>query len=331
LPRVTLIEGDGIGPEVVAAAVRVLGAAGADLAWEPAPAGASAIATHGDPLPPATLDAIRGTGIALKGPLTTPVGGGYVSVNVRIRQGLDLYANVRPVRSVPGLASRFDNVDLVVVRENTEGLYSGIEHSITPGVAVSLKVVTERASTRIARYAFELARREGRRHVTAVHKANIMKLSDGLFLDCVRRVGQDYPEIVYDEVIVDAMSMHLVLRPERYDILVMDNLYGDILSDLAAGLVGGLGLTPAGNIGDTAAVFEAVHGSAPDIAGRGVANPTALIRAGAMLLRHLGDQDRAAAVERAVEAAITGDRRTPDLGGTATTAEFTEAVVAALG
>jgi len=328
---VTLIAGDGIGPEVVAATVRVLDAAGAALAWEPAPAGMGAIASHGDPLPDTTLEAIRRTGVALKGPLTTPVGGGFSSVNVRIRQGLDLYANVRPVKSVPGLASRFDNVDLVVVRENTEGLYSGIEYTATPGVAVSLKVVTERASTRIARYAFELARREGRRHVTAVHKANIMKLSDGLFLDCVRKVGAEYPELVYDEVIVDAMSMHLVLRPERYEVLVMDNLYGDILSDLAAGLVGGLGLTPAGNIGDTGAVFEAVHGSAPDIAGQGIANPTALIRAGAMLLRHLGDQARATAIEDAVQAVLTSELRTRDLGGTATTEAFTDAVIAALG
>ena len=328
---VTRIPGDGIGPEVAEAAVRVLDAAGAGIAWEPALAGTAALEAVGEVLPAATLDAIRRTGVALKGPLTTPVGGGHTSVNVAIRKALDLYANVRPVRSLPEVGGRFENVDLVVVRENTEGLYSGIEHLVVPGVAVTLKVVTQHASRRIGRFAFALARDQGRRRVTAVHKANIMKLTDGLFLDSVREVAAEHPDIAYDEVIVDAMSMHLVLHPERWDVLVMDNLYGDILSDLAAGLVGGLGLTPSGNIGDRTAVFEAVHGSAPDIAGRGVANPAALIRSGAMLLRHIGQAEAADAVERAVRRALAGPVRTPDLGGTATTTQFADAIVGALG
>jgi isocitrate dehydrogenase (NAD+) len=328
--RVTLLPGDGIGPEVTEAAVRVLDATGVGLAWETAPAGMAAFEDCGEPLPETTLAAIRETGLALKGPLTTPVGKGFSSANVGIRRALDLYANVRPVRNLAGLAGRYEMVDLIVVRENTEGIYSGIEHYVTPGTAVSLKVVTEKASTRIARYAFELARREGRRRVTAVHKANIMKLSDGLFLDCARKVAVDYPEIAYDEVIVDAMSMHLVMHPERYDVLVTGNLYGDILSDLAAGLVGGLGLTPAGNIGAEIAVFEAVHGTAPDIAGRGIANPSAVIRAGAMMLRHIGELEAAAAIEAAIEGAIAAGVRTGDLGGDADTRAFTDGVLARL-
>jgi isocitrate dehydrogenase (NAD+) len=327
LTRVTLIPGDGIGPEVVAAAVRVLEATGADLTWEPAQAGLAAAEALGDPLPASTLDSIRATGVALKGPATTPIGGGFTSVNVGIRKALDLYANVRPVRSLPGVPSRYENVDLVVVRENTEGLYSGVEHYVVPGVAVSLKIVTEAACTRIGRYAFELARSQGRRRVTAVHKANIMKLTDGLFLDSVRAVAERFRDIAYDEAIVDAMSMHLVQTPERFDVLVMDNLYGDILSDLAAGLVGGLGLTPSANIGEQAAVFEAVHGSAPDIAGQGVANPTAVIRAGAMMLHHLGDHARAEALEAAVIRAVAGPLRTGDLGGSASTEAFADAVI----
>jgi isocitrate dehydrogenase (NAD+) len=329
--RVTLIAGDGIGPEVVAAAVRVLEATGAELLWEPAAAGLTALEETGEPLPAATLDSIRATGVALKGPTTTPIGTGFTSVNVGIRKALDLYANVRPVYTLPGVESRYENVDLVVVRENTEGLYSGVEHYVVPGVAVSLKIVTEKACTRIAQYAFDLARSQGRHRVTAVHKANIMKLTDGLFLDSVRAVAADFPDIQYDEAIVDAMSMHLVQAPERFDVLVMDNLYGDILSDLAAGLVGGLGLTPSANIGENAAVFEAVHGSAPDIAGQGIANPTAVIRAGAMMLHHLGDHARAAALEHAVVAAVAGSVRTRDLGGSASTEEFADAVMAAFG
>ncbi len=330
MTRVTLLRGDGIGPEVTAAAVRVLDACGAGLTWEPAEAGMAAFEAGGDPLPEATLASIRETGLALKGPLTTPVGYGFSSANVGIRRALDLYANVRPVRNLRGIKSRYEDIDLVVVRENTEGIYSGIEHYVTPGTAVSLKVVSEKASTRIARYAFELARREDRTRVTAVHKANIMKLSDGLFLDCAREVAKDYADIAYDEVIVDAMAMHLVTHPERYDVLVTGNLYGDILSDLTAGLVGGLGLTPAGNIGQDIAVFEAVHGTAPDIAGQGIANPSAVIRAGAMLLRHIGKTEEASAVETAVESAIADGIRTGDLGGEADTKAFTEAVLARL-
>jgi isocitrate dehydrogenase (NAD+) len=268
--------------------------------------------------------------VAIKGPLTTPVGKGFTSVNVGIRQSLDLFANVRPVRSLPVAHSR-DGVDLIVVRENTEGLYAGMEHMVVPGVAVSLKIVTEQASTRIGRYAFEMARRQGRRRITAVHKANIMKVSDGLFLDAVRGVARDYPEIEYDEAIVDALCMHLVLHPERYDVLVMDNLYGDIISDLGAGLIGGLGLAPSGNIGDRVAVFEAVHGSAPDIAGQGLANPAALMLSGAMLLRHIGEHERATALETAVRSALAGEVKTPDVGGSSTTEQMTEAIIAGLG
>ena len=330
MTRVTLLPGDGIGPEVTEAAVRVLDATGAGLVWEPAEAGMAAYEALGDPLPEATLAAIRDTGLALKGPLTTPIGYGFSSANVGIRRKLDLYANLRPVRNVQGIASRYEDVDLVVVRENTEGMYSGIEHTVTPGTAVSLKVVTEKASLRIARFAFDLAQREGRKRVTVVHKANIMKLSDGLFLDCARRVAADYPGIAFDDAIIDAMAMHLVMHPERYDVLLTGNLYGDILSDLAAGLVGGLGLTPAGNIGDRIAVFEAVHGTAPDIAGRGIANPSAVIRAGAMLLRHVGKLEEAAAVEAAIEGAIAAGVRTGDLGGDANTATFTQALLARL-
>jgi isocitrate dehydrogenase (NAD+) len=317
----------------VAAAVRVLEASGAALAWETVAAGAGALATHGHVLPPETLASIRRHRIALKGPITTPVGSGFPSVNVSIRKALDLYANVRPVRSLPVPGRRYEDIDLVVVRENTEGLYSGIEHTIVPGVAVSLQVVTAAASTRIGEHAFGLARAQGRRRVTAVHKANILKVGDGLFLACVRAVAERYPDVAYDEAIVDAMSMHLVLHPQRYDVLVTGNMYGDIISDLAAGLVGGLGLVPSGNIGQEIAVFEAVHGSAPDIAGQGIANPAALILSGAMLLRHIGEPERAAAIEQAVRTVVAGPpgTRTRDLGGTATTVELTDAVIAALG
>jgi len=329
---ITLIPGDGIGPEIVSATVRVLEATGLPLAWHEAVAGASALAALGEVLPEATLEAIRRTGVALKGPLSTPVGGGYRSANVALRQALDLYANVRPVRSrvVADLPSRYADIDLVVVRENTEGMYSGIEHMVAPGVAESLKIVTERASTRIARYAFALAQARPKQHVTAVHKANIMKVTDGLFLDCVRNVAAEHPEVAYDESIVDAMSMHLVLHPQRYDVLVMGNLYGDILSDLAAGLIGGLGLAPSGNYGTEAAVFEAVHGTANDIAGKGLANPTALVLAGALMLAYLGHAAEAAAVDRAVDRVLAGPTRTPDLGGTASTEAFTDALVAAV-
>jgi isocitrate dehydrogenase (NAD+) len=326
---IALIPGDGIGPEVTAAAVKVLDATGLGFEWEPLDAGVTALDRHGEVLPQATLDAVAKHGVALKGPVTTPVGTGFSSVNVGIRKALDLFANVRPVRSLPVPASR-PGVDLVVVRENTEGLYSGVEHFVVPGVAVSLKIVTERASKRIGAFAFELARTQDRKRVTAVHKANIMKVSDGLFLDSVRGLARGYPEIVYDEAIVDAMSMHLVLHPERYDILVMDNLYGDIISDLAAGLIGGLGLAASGNIGESVAVFEAVHGSAPDIAGQGVANPSALMLSGVMLLRHLGEQDWAARLEAAVSGVLAGPVKTPDVGGHATTMQMADAVIRAM-
>lgn len=330
--RVTLIPGDGIGPEITSATVRVLEATGIAFEWEEAVAGAGAHALHGDALPRETLEAIQRNGVALKGPLETPISSGYRSANVAIRKQLDLYANVRPIRSrkLAGKQPRFDGVDLIVVRENTEGIYSGIEHLVVPGVAESIKIVTEVASRRIGRFAFELARRNGRRHVTAVHKANIMKVSDGLFLECVRQESKDFPDIEYDEAIVDAMCMRLVLEPERFDVLVMGNLYGDIISDLAAGLIGGLGLAPSGNIGLNTAVFEAVHGTAPDIAGRGIANPSALILSGAMMLEHLGHPDEAAAVDSAVSTALAGPIRTGDLGGDATTQAFADAVIEAM-
>lgn len=330
--RVVVIPGDGIGPEITKATMRVLEATGVAFDWDERPAGTVAHEERGEVLPEDTLAAIREAGVALKGPLQTPVGAGYRSANVAIRKKLDLFANVRPVRSRPigGAPPRFADVDLVVIRENTEGLYSGLEHMVVPGVAESLKIVTERASTRIGTYAMDYARREGRRRVTAVHKANIMKVSDGLFLDSVRAVAERYPDIAYDEAIVDAMSMHLVLHPERYDVLVMDNLYGDILSDLAAGLIGGLGLAPSANVGEGRAVFEAVHGTAPDIAGRGIANPTALILSGKMMLEQLGHAAEAAALERAVGAALDGPVRTGDLGGSADTQAFADAIIAGL-
>ncbi len=328
---VTLIPGDGIGPEVTAATVRVLEAAGADLAWETHFAGSEALARKGHPLPDEVLESIREHRVALKGPVTTPVGTGFRSVNVELRKRLDLYANLRPVVTTPNIPSRYTDVDLVVVRENTEGLYSGLEHEVIPGVVESLKIITERASTRIAEFAFEYARRHGRRRVTVVHKANIMKLSDGLFLECFHKVAERYPEIETEERIVDNMAMQLVIRPEKYDMLLLENLYGDIVSDLCAGLVGGLGVVPGANLGREIAIFEAVHGSAPDIAGRNLANPTALIRSGALLLDHLGLEEEAARVRRALTAVFAEKRSlTTDLGGSAKTTEFTEAVVAAI-
>jgi isocitrate dehydrogenase (NAD+) len=328
---VTLIPGDGIGPEVAAATVRMLEAAGAGFEWESHIAGGEAVALTGTPLPPELLDSIRRTKVALKGPVTTPVGTGFKSINVQLRQDLDLYANLRPARTLRGIPSRFENVDLVIVRENTEDLYAGLEHVVVPGVVESLKIITAKASTRIARYAFEYARKNGRQRVTAIHKANIMKLSDGLFLDCFRQVAAEYPQIEADDRIVDALCMQMVMKPEQFDVLLLENLYGDIVSDLAAGLVGGLGVVAGGNIGEDVAVFEAVHGSAPDIAGLNVANPLALMRSAVMMLRHLEMFDvvervRAALREVIVERGI----RTRDLGGHATTTEFTEAVVRAI-
>ena len=325
---ITLIPGDGIGPEVTAATVRILGAAGADLAYEKQIAGSEALARHGDPLPDELLDSVRRNKVALKGPVTTPVGKGFRSINVQIRQKLDLYANLRPVFSVQGLPSRFENVDLVVVRENTEGLYTGIEHEVVPGVVESLKIITRFASTRIARFAFDYARREGRKRVTAAHKANIMKMTDGLFLQCFRDTAQSYPEIQADDRIIDALCMHLVIRPESLDMLLLENLYGDIVSDLCAGLVGGLGVCGGANIGDDIAVFEAVHGSAPDIAGQNIANPLALLRSSMLMLKHLDKRDVADRIETAVRKVMVDQNiRTGDLGGSASTTEFAETIV----
>jgi len=326
---VTLIPGDGIGPEVTAAAVRVLSATGIDFQWETEPAGITAIGEHGTPLPARTVESVRRNKVALKGPTETPVAGGHRSVNVELRKTLDLYANLRPVRTLPGVKSRYDAVDLVVVRENTEDLYSGLEHVVVPGVVESLKIITERASTRIALFAFDHARAVGRRRVTAVHKANIMKLSDGLFLDCCRMVARQYPEVRYDEIIVDNACMQLVLDPTTFDVLLLENLYGDIVSDLCAGFIGGLGLAPGANIGETAAVFEAVHGSAPDIAGKNVANPIAIVLSSAMMLDHLREHEAADRVRRAVRETLAGgDKLTRDLGGAAGTTEIAEAIAA---
>ena len=330
--RVTLIPGDGIGPEVVAAARRTVDASGVAIQWEEHEAGGDVINRFGTPLPDATVDSIRSTGVALKGPITTPVGSGFGSVNVQLRKTLDLFANFRPAKSIPNVESRYGDVDLIVIRENTEGLYSGVEHIVVPGVVGSLRVVTEKGSERIIRFAFETARRYRRQRVTAVHKANILKLSDGLFLDVARRVRRDYPEIEYDESIIDATAMRLVLDPSAYDVLVMENLFGDIVSDLTSGLVGGLGLAPSANIGAKYSMFEAVHGSAPDIAGQCLANPTAMILSAALMLRHLEEIDAAERIEKAVLAQLKeGTERTRDLGGNASTTEYTDALLKRLG
>jgi isocitrate dehydrogenase (NAD+) len=329
---VTLIPGDGIGPEVVAAATRVVEAAGARIAWDVQIAGRTAFEQQGTAIPDALLASIRRTRVALKGPLETTIGrAGYRSVNVTLRKTFDLYANVRPIRSLPGVRTTFEGVDLIVVRENTEDLYSGIEHQIAPGVVESVKVITARASRRIARYAFELARRQKRRQVVAIHKANIMKLSDGLFLACAREVARHHPRVAYSELIVDNACMQLVRRPQEFDVLLLENLYGDIVSDLCAGLVGGLGLVPGANLGDRCAIFEAVHGTAPDIAGKDLANPIAVILSSVMMLRHLGQTRPAARIERAVERLLRARRpRTRDLGGHATTTAVTERLLALL-
>ncbi len=322
-----MIAGDGIGPEVVSATVRVLEATGVVIEWDAQMAGVMAIATEGTPLPQKTIDSIRKHGLALKGPTTTPVGGGHASINVALRKTLDLYANVRPIKSLPGVKSRYQNVDLVIVRENTEDLYSGLEHIVVPGVVESIKVISEKASTRIARFAFAYARANGRKRISAVHKANIMKLSDGLFLDCCAKVAVEYPDIKYDEIIVDNCCMQLVLDPTRFDMLLLPNLYGDIVSDLCAGFVGGLGLAPGANIGEKGATFEAVHGSAPDIAGRNLANPIALILSGAMLLDYIGENAAGVRVRDAVASVLLEGTHIPrDLGGSASTSEVAEAI-----
>jgi isocitrate dehydrogenase (NAD+) len=324
---ITLIPGDGIGPEVTGAVVRILERAGLDAEWESHLAGVLALERHGSTLPAELLDSIRRNKVALKGPLTTPVGGGFTSVNVGLRKTLDLFANLRPVWNIPSIPTRYENVDLVIVRENTEDLYAGLEHEVVPGVVESLKIITERASTRIAKFAYDYARKHGRKRVTAVHKANIMKMSDGLFLSCVRTVAAQYPDITSDDRIVDAACMHLVMNPSQFDVLLLPNLYGDIVSDLCAGLVGGLGVVPAANLGVDIGVFEAVHGSAPDIAGKSVANPTALLLSAVLMLRHI---DEGAIADRVVKAhadvLAEGNVRTRDLGGTASTIEFTDAI-----
>jgi isocitrate dehydrogenase (NAD+) len=331
--KVTLIPGDGIGPELAEATRRVLDASGVEFDWEVMDAGEAVMAKEGTPLPQAVLDSILRNKIALKGPITTPVGVGFRSVNVALRQTLGLYANLRPVRSIPGLKTRYDDVDLVIVRENTEDLYAGIEHMVGPDAAESIKIITRAASERIARFAFEYAVANGRRKVTAVHKANIMKFSDGLFLESCRTIAAHYEgRVAFEDRIVDNMCMQLVQKPELYDVLVLPNLYGDIVSDLCAGLVGGLGVAPGANIGTEAAVFEAVHGSAPKYAGQNKANPTALMLSGVLMLRHIGQQAAAERVESAVRAVIAEGRSvTYDLGGSAGTSEFADAIVARLG
>jgi isocitrate dehydrogenase (NAD+) len=328
---VVLIRGDGIGPEVADAVVSVLEAARAPLEFEEAVVGRRAEETEGDPLPPGVVELIRRRGVALKGPVATPIGKGFASVNVRLRKTLDLYANLRPVKTVPAVPARYEDVDIVVIRENTEDLYSGLEHIVVPGVVESLKIITEVASTRIAEFAFEYARRHGRRRVTAIHKANIMKLSDGLFLDCFRRVAAKYPDVLADDRIVDAACMKLVMDPHGFDVMLLENLYGDIVSDIAAGLVGGLGVVPGANLGREAAVFEAVHGTAPDIAGTGKANPAALLMSAVLMLRHLDLAALADQIEKALFATFAAGIRTADLGGTATTSGFAKAVAERLG
>ena len=326
--KITLIPGDGIGPEITEAARRVIEASGVAIQWEVVEAGEKMIASCGKPLPDEVIQTIRKNKVALKGPITTPVGKGFRSVNVTLRQELDLYANLRPAKNIPNIPSRYQQVDLLIVRENTEDLYAGVEHRVGKDAAESIKIITREASERIARFAFETARNQGRKKVTAVHKANIMKLSDGLFLESVRTVAEQYADITYEEVIVDAMCMKLVQEPEQYDVLVLPNLYGDIVSDLCAGLVGGLGVAPGANIGLECAVFEAVHGSAPQIAGLNQANPLAIILSGVMMLRHLGEQESAQKIEEAVMAVLAdGKHLTTDLGGSAGTSEMADAII----
>ena len=324
---ITLIPGDGIGPEVSGAVVKILETAGLDAEWESFPAGVLALEQYGETLPKPLLESIRRNKVALKGPVTTPVGGGFTSVNVGLRKALDLYANLRPVWNIPSVPSRYEGIDLVIVRENTEDLYSGLEHEVVPGVVESLKIITREASTRIARFAFEYCRKHGRKRVTAVHKANIMKMGDGLFLESVRAVAKQYPDIASDDRIVDAACMHLVMNPTQFDVLLLPNLYGDIVSDLCAGLVGGLGVVPAANLGTDIGVFEAVHGSAPDIAGKSIANPTALLLSALLMLRHIDEGARADRIMKALGGVLAdGKVRTRDLGGHSSTIEFTDAI-----
>jgi len=325
--RITLIPGDGIGPEVTDAVLQIISAAGVSIDWEKHDAGVLAVAQHKSPLPAELIASIKQNRVALKGPVTTPIGEGFTSVNVGLRKALDLYSNLRPVYNLPGIPARFSNVDMVIVRENTEDLYAGLEHQVVPGVVESLKIITAAASTRIGGFAFKHARAHGRKRVTAIHKANIMKMSDGLFLQSVRTVAKEFPDIAYDERIIDATCMQLVMKPETFDVLVLPNLYGDIVSDLCAGLVGGLGVVGSANLGADCAVFEAVHGSAPDIAGKGIANPTALLLSALMMLRHIGEGAAAERTRRALGRVLeSGATLTADLGGTSSTQQFADAV-----
>ena len=329
--RVTLMAGDGIGPEVTQAAVRVVEASGAKILWDRVEVGSSAVKRHGNPLPAAVFTSLAKTRVGLKGPIETPIAKGFPSANVALRKELNLYANLRPVKSLPGVKSRYDNVDLVVVRENTESLYAGVEHTVAPGVVESVKIITWEACTRIAKFAFEYAERTRRKKITAVHKANIMKLSDGLFLQASRKIAKRYPGIHYDEVIVDALCMKLVVNPNQFDILLCENLYGDIVSDLCSGFIGGLGMAPGANIGARGAVFEPVHGSAPDIAGKGIANPAAMILAAELMLHHLDEARAARKIHGALLSVLNRKKAlTPDLGGKGTTETFTAAILRAI-
>ncbi|MGZ4834742.1 MAG: isocitrate dehydrogenase (NAD(+)) [Terriglobales bacterium] len=328
---VTLIPGDGIGPEITRATVRILEATGVKFDWDAQEAGAEAYEKFHEYLPKELIESFERTKVALKGPITTPIGGGFSSINVALRKRFELYANFRPIRNLPHIPTRYPDVDLIIIRENTEGLYSGIEHEVVPGVVESLKIITEKASTRIARLAFEYARKNKRKRIHCIHKANIMKMSDGLFLRCTRNVSHEYPEITYGEHIVDNTCMQLVTNPYQYDMLVLENLYGDIISDLCAAFVGGLGVVPGANFGEGCAIFEAVHGSAPDIAGRNIANPTALLRSAILMLRHLGESDAAWRIRTAIEKVYRDkSTRTRDVGGTAGTSQFADAVIEAM-
>ena len=329
--RITLIPGDGIGPEVASAVVRIIEASGVEVEWEKHVAGQEALDKFGKTLPDELLESIQRNKVGLKGPITTPVGKGFTSVNVGLRKALDLYANLRPIRALPNVPCRNPELNLVVVRENTESLYSGLEHEIIPGVVESLKIITEKASTRIAKFAFDFARDEKRKKITCTHKANIMKMSDGLFLKCFRTVAQEYSDIGSSDMIIDNAAMQLVMRPEQFDVVLCENLYGDIVSDLCAGLIGGLGLVPGANIGEKGAVFEAVHGSAPDIAGKGIANPTALLQSALLMLRHIEERGAADKIERAMLTVFEeGTVRTRDIGGSANTNEFADAIITLL-
>ena len=329
--KVTLIPGDGIGPEVTRATVRILEATGLKFEWETFEAGAEAYEKYHEYIPRELIHSIERTHVALKGPVTTPIGGGFPSINVELRKMFELYANFRPIRNLPHIPTRYPDVDLIIVRENTEGLYSGIEHEVVPGVVESLKIITEKASTRIARFAFEYARKNKRKKIHAIHKANIMKMSDGLFIRCSRNVSKDYPEITYGEHIVDNTCMQLVMNPYQYDMLLLENLYGDIISDLCAAFVGGLGFVPGANFGDHCAIFEAVHGSAPDIAGKNIANPTAVLRSALLMLRHIGEPEAALKIRDALEKVYRDrEKLTRDIGGNSGTSQFADFVIRAM-